>query len=46
MVGKFDDYIDAPTRVINEINALMFMAVAVGGSVRRRPLYASMLMAR
>jgi hypothetical protein len=48
MVGKLDNNIYTPTRVINEINALMFMAVTVGGSVRRRPLYVYMfvLMAR
>jgi hypothetical protein len=48
MVGKFDDDIDTSPRVINKLNAVfvMFMAVAVGRSMWRRPLYASMLMAR
>lgn len=46
MIGKFDDYIDTPARVINQFNAVLLMAIAVGGSVWWRPLYASMLMAR
>jgi hypothetical protein len=38
MVGKFNDDIYTPTRVINELQTLIFMAIAVGGSMRRRPL--------
>jgi len=40
MVGKLDDYIDAPSGVINELDAVLLMAVAVGGSVRWRSMSA------
>jgi hypothetical protein len=39
MVGKFDDDIDTKSGIIDKLNALMFMAVAVGRSMWRRPLY-------
>ena len=38
MVRKTNDNIDAATRIVNELYALVFVAISVRGSVRRRSM--------
>jgi hypothetical protein len=40
MVGKVNDNIDAVSRIINELHALVFVAITMRGSVWRRALFA------
>jgi hypothetical protein len=39
MVGKANDNIDAATRIVNELHALVFVAITMRRSVRRRSMF-------
>ena len=39
MVGKINDNINTPSRIINELHTVLFVPIPVRGSVRRRSMF-------